>query len=149
MRYNYIYSSNNNKKSQNWNFIKKLIIDDTPYITGLRTLSHTPQGQARTVLKTSTDNHISLCHSHQLLRSTKTRHNQHSVGVLLHDVGVWITKGVDHFGDCFVRVRAVNQLFSCKYWTFGQMSGLSTYFYFSLAFYFTIILTTRRSLCSL
>ena len=65
------------QKSQNSNLIKKLIIYDTPYIIGLRTLSHTPQRQARTVLKTSTDNHFSSCHSHQLLRSSKTRHYQH------------------------------------------------------------------------
>ena len=58
-------------------------------------------------------------------------------------------KGVDHFGDCFVRFRPFNRLFSCKYRTFGQMSGLSTYFPFSLAFYFAIILTIRRSFCTL
>ena len=148
MRYNYIYSSK--KKSLNSNFIKKLIIHDTPYITGLRTLSHTPQGQARTVPKTSTDNHFSSCHSHQLLRSSKTRHYQHlAVGVYVDDVAVRMTKGVDHFGDCFVRVRPVNRLFSCKYRSFGQMFGLSTYFPFSLAFYFAIILATRRSPCTL
>ena len=71
------------KNHKIYNFIKKLIIHDTPYITGLRTLSHTPQGQARTVLKTSTDNHFSSCHSDQLLRSSKTRHYQHlAVAVL-------------------------------------------------------------------
>ena len=109
-------------------------------------VSHTPQRQARTVLKTSTDNHPSSCHLHQLLRSSKTRDYQH-LGILFHDVRAQMTKGVDHFGECFVQVRPINQLFSCKYRTFGQMSGLSTYFPFSLAFYFTIILTTRLLLC--
>ena len=137
------------KKSQNSNFIKKLIIYDTPHIILLRTLSHTPQRPARTVLKTSASNCFSSCHSYQLLRSSKSRDYQHLVGVLFHDVGVWMTKGVDHFGDCFERVRPINRFFSCKYRTFGQMSGLSTYFPFSLAFYFAIILTTRRSLCTL
>ena len=108
-------------------------------------VSHTPQRQARTVLKTSTDNHPSSCHLHQLLRSSKTRDYQH-LGILFHDVRAQMTKGVDHFGECFVQVRPINQLFSCKYRTFGQMSGLSTYFPFSLAFYFTIILTTRLAL---
>ena len=66
-------------------------------------------------------------------------------------VTLWtsIHKGVDHFGDCFVRVRPINRLFSCKYRTFGQMSGLSTYFPFPLAFYFAIIVTTRRKLQAL
>ena len=45
-----------------------------------------------------------------------------------------MTKGVDHFGDCFVYVGQVNRLFSGKYWTFSQMSSLSMYFPFSLAF---------------
>ena len=63
-------------------------------------------------------------------------------------VGERMTR-VDHFGDCFVRVRPVNRLFSCRYQTFGQISGLSTYFSFSLAFYFAIILITIRSLCTL
>ena len=140
MRYNYIYSSN--KKSQNSNFIKKLIIHDTPYITGLRTLSHTPQGQVRTKLKTSTDNHFSCCHSHQLLGGGVKPDTISTWPwvVYVDDVGVRMTqKGVDHFGDCFVRVRPINRLFSCKYGTFGQMSGLSTYFPFSLAFYFAIM----------
>ena len=115
----------------------------------MRTLSHAPQRQARTALKTSTDNHFSSCHSRQLLRSSKTRYSQHLVGVLFHEVGVRMTKGVDHFGDCFIRVRPINRLFSCKYRTFRQMSGLSTYFPSSLAFYFAIIATTRRLLCTL
>ena len=76
-------------------------------------VSHTPQRQARTVLKTSTDNHPSSCHLHQLLRSSKTRDYQH-LGILFHDVRAQMTKGVDHFGECFVQVRPINQLFSCK-----------------------------------
>ena len=46
------------------NFIKKLIIYDTLHIICLRALSQTQQWKARTILKTSTDNHFSSCHSH-------------------------------------------------------------------------------------
>ena len=151
MYYNYIYSSN--KKSQNSNFIKKLIIYDTLHAIRLRThcLTHHNDRQER-FWRLNTEiiiDSVSSRHSHQLLRSSKTRHEQRLVGVLFHDVGVRMTKGVDHFGDCFKWVRPINRLFSCKYRTFGQMPGLSTYFPFSLAFYFAIILTTRRSLCTL
>ena len=146
----YIYSSNKQNNPPKIELYQKLAhhLWYTTY-NSLCAQSHTPQRQARTVLKTSTDNHFSSCHSHQLLRWSKTRHYQHLVGVLFHVVGVRMTKGADHFGDCFVRVRPVNRLSSCKYRTFGQTFGLSTYFPSSLAFYFTVILTTRRSLCTL
>ena len=147
MHYNYIIAATNKQKITpiKFEFYQKA---HHLWHTAYNWLAHTVSQQARTVLKTSTDNHFSSYHSHQLLRSSKTKHYQHFVDVLFHDVGVRLTKGVDHFGDCFVRVRPVNRLFSCKHRTFGQMSGLSTYFPFSLAFYFAIILTTRRSLCT-
>ena len=63
--------------------------------------------------------HINCCPAKPDIASTSV------VGILFHDVGVRMIKEVDHFGDCFIRVRPINRLFSCKYRTFGQIHVLS------------------------
>ena len=134
------------KKSQNSNFIKRFIIYDTPHIIRLRTLSHNRQEE--------------YWRLQQIIRSVLVIHTNCSGRAKPDIISTWWAfyftmsgyewpKGVDHFGECFVRVRPVNRLSSCKYRTFGQTFGLSTYFPSSLAFYFAMILTTRRSLCTL
>ena len=76
-------------KIRTWSKIP-IIIYNTPHIICLHTLSHTPQRQTRTELKTSTENHSNSCHTHKLLRSGKTRHYQHSMGVLMAATGyIW------------------------------------------------------------
>ena len=141
MHYNYIYSIN--KKITKFEFYQKV---HHLWYTAYNSLAHTVSQQARRVLKTSTDNQINSCHSHQLLRSSKTRHYQHLVGVLFHVVGVRMTKGVITLAISSYRS---DQLIGSFLGNIEPSYGLSTYFPFSLAFYCAIILTTRRSLCTL
>ena len=107
--------------------------------------SHTPQRQARTVLKTSTDNHFSSFHINCSGRAKPDIISTWWAFYFTLSGYEWpkglITLAIALYGS--------DQLIGSFLGNIEPSYGLSTYFPFSLAFYCAIILTTRRSLCTL